>query len=148
MALFNNRLTAVTMEPRGCIAEYDAGTGRYTLITSTQHVHGVRHGLAHILNVPERRLRIVARDVGGGFGMKHPVYPEEALIPWAARRVGRPVKWIPSRAESMLSDDQARDLRVEAELALDAMAVSGVALDRFQCRRYIEGPARSRTVFR
>jgi carbon-monoxide dehydrogenase large subunit len=120
MALFNNRLTAVSMEPRGCIGDYDAGTDRYTLLTSTQHVHGVRHLLAHILNVRESRVRVVARDVGGGFGMKHPIYPEEALIVWAARRIGRPVKWIPTRAESMLSDDQARDLRVEAELALDA----------------------------
>jgi aerobic carbon-monoxide dehydrogenase large subunit len=120
MSLFNNRLSAVTMEPRGAIAEYDPGTNRYTLYTSTQNVHGVRHGLAHqILHVPESRIRIVARDVGGGFGMKGQIYPEEAVIVWAARRIGRPVKWIPSRAESLLGDNQARDLRVEAELALD-----------------------------
>jgi carbon-monoxide dehydrogenase large subunit len=80
MSLVNNRITAVTMEPRGCIADYDAGTARYTLYTSTQNVHGVRHGLAHqILHVPESRIRVVARDVGGGFGMKGPVYPEEAV---------------------------------------------------------------------
>ncbi len=120
MALFNNRLSAVTMEPRGAIADYDPGTRRYTLYTSTQNVHGVRHGLAHqILHVPESRIRVVARDVGGGFGMKGQIYPEEAIIVWAARRVGRPVKWIPSRGESLLGDNQARDLRVEAELALD-----------------------------
>jgi carbon-monoxide dehydrogenase large subunit len=120
LPLFNNRLSAVTMEPRGAIAEYDPGTRRYTLYTSTQNVHGVRHGLAHqILQVPESRIRVVARDVGGGFGMKGQIYPEEAIIVWAARRVGRPVKWIPSRAESLLGDNQARDLRVEAELALD-----------------------------
>ncbi len=120
MALFNNRLSAVTMEPRGAIADYDPGTRRYTLYTSTQNVHGVRHGLAHqILHVPESRIRVVARDVGGGFGMKGQIYPEEAVIVWAARRVGRPVKWIPSRGESLLGDNQARDLRVEAELALD-----------------------------
>ncbi len=120
MSLFNNRLTAMTMEPRGCIAEYDPGTRRYTLYTSTQNVHGVRQGLAHqILHVPESRIRVVARDVGGGFGMKGQIYPEEAIIVWAARRVERPVKWIPSRAESLLGDNQARDLRVEAELALD-----------------------------
>ncbi len=120
LSLFNNRLSAVTMEPRGCIAEYDPGTGRYTLTTSTQNVHGVRHGLAHqILHVPESRIRVVARDVGGGFGMKGQIYPEEAVIVWAARRVGRPVKWIASRAESLLGDNQARDLRVDAELALD-----------------------------
>src|SRR6266852_431343 len=120
MSLFNNRLTAVTMEPRGCVAEYDPGTLRYTLYTSTQNVHGVRQGLAHqILHVPESRIRVVARDVGGGFDMKGQIYPEEAVIVWAARRVGRPVKWIPSRGESLLGDNQARDLRVEAELALD-----------------------------
>jgi carbon-monoxide dehydrogenase large subunit len=76
LSLFNNRLSAVTMEPRGCVAEYDAGTRRYTLHTSTQNVHGVRHGLAHqILHVPESRIRVVARDVGGGFGMKRQTRP-------------------------------------------------------------------------
>ena len=106
-SLYNNRLTAVTMEPRGCIAEYDPGTRRYTLYSSTQNVHGVRQTLAHqILHVPESRIRVVARDVGGGFGMKGNVYPEEAIVVWAARRVGRPVKWIPSRSEALLGDDQ------------------------------------------
>ncbi len=120
MTLFNNRITAVSMEPRGAIADYDSGTGRYTLYTSTQNVHGIRHALAHqILHVPESRIRVVARDVGGGFGMKGQLYAEEAAITWATRRVGRPVKWIPSRSEGMLGDNQARDLRVEAELALD-----------------------------
>ncbi len=122
LSLANNRITAVTMEPRGCIAEYDAGTGRYTLYTSTQHVHGVRHLLAHqILHVPESRIRVVARDVGGGFGMKGQLYPEEAIIVWAARRVGRAVKWIPSRTEALLGDNDGRDQIVEtAELALAA----------------------------
>jgi aerobic carbon-monoxide dehydrogenase large subunit len=121
LALYNNRLTAVTMEPRGCIAEYDTGTRRWTLYTSTQNVHGVRQILAHqILHVPESRIRVVARDVGGGFGMKGNVYPEEAIIVWAARRVGRPVKWIPSRSEALLGDAQGRDQNVSAELALDA----------------------------
>src|SRR5216683_843735 len=121
LSLINNRITAVTMEPRGCIADFDAGTGRYTLYTSTQNVHGVRHGLAHqILHVPESRIRVVARDVGGGFGMKGQLYPEEAVAVWAARRVGRPVKWIPSRTEALLGDDDGRDQVVEAELALAA----------------------------
>ncbi|MGH7047575.1 MAG: xanthine dehydrogenase family protein molybdopterin-binding subunit, partial [Stellaceae bacterium] len=121
LSLHNNRITAVPMEPRGCIADYDPGTGRYTLYTSTQNVHGVRHVLAHnILHLPESRIRVVARDVGGGFGMKGEVYPEEAVVAWAARRVGRPVKWIPSRSESLLGDCQARDQHVSAELALDA----------------------------
>ena len=110
------------MEPRGCIGEYDQGTRRYTLYTSTQHVHGVRHALAHqILHVPESRIRVVARDVGGGFGMKGSLHPEEAVVIWAARRVGRPVKWIPSRTETLLGDNDGRDQVIElAELALAA----------------------------
>ena len=121
LSLHNNRITAVTMEPRGCIADYDPGTRRYTLYSSTQNVHGVRHTLAHrILHVPESRIRVVARDVGGGFGMKGEVYPEEAVIVWAAGRIGRPVKWISSRTEALLGDAQGRDQNVSAELALDA----------------------------
>jgi carbon-monoxide dehydrogenase large subunit len=121
LSLRNNRLTAVTMEPRGCIGDYDAGTRRWTLYSSTQNVHGVRQILAHqILHVPESRIRVVARDVGGGFGMKGNVYPEEAVVLWAARRVGRPVKWIPSRSEALLGDYQGRDQQATAELALDA----------------------------
>jgi aerobic carbon-monoxide dehydrogenase large subunit len=121
LSLYNNRITAVTMEPRGCIADFDSGTGRWTLYSSTQNVHGVRHVLAHrILHVPESRIRVVARDVGGGFGMKGEVYPEEAVLIWAARRVGRAVKWISSRAEALLGDNNGRDQTVSAELALDA----------------------------
>jgi aerobic carbon-monoxide dehydrogenase large subunit len=119
LSLYNNRLTAVTMEPRGCIGDYDPGSRRYTLYTSTQAVHRTRQVLAeNILHVPENRIRVVARDVGGGFGMKH-VYPEDAVVVWAAHRVGRPVKWIPSRSEALLGDAQGRDQNVTAELALD-----------------------------
>src|SRR6516225_5931215 len=121
LSLRNNRLTAVTMEPRGCIGDYDPGTRRWTLYSSTQNVHGVRQILAHqILHVPESRIRVVARDVGGGVGMKGNVYPGEAIVLWAAQRVGRPVKWIPSRSEALLGDAQGRDQQVSAELALDA----------------------------
>jgi aerobic carbon-monoxide dehydrogenase large subunit len=120
LSLYNNRVTAVTMEPRGCVADYDPGNRRYTLYTSTQNVHGVRQTLAHhILHVPESRIRVVARDVGGGFGMKGNVYPEEAIVVWAARRIGRPVKWIPTRSEALLGDYDGRDQHVAAELALD-----------------------------
>jgi carbon-monoxide dehydrogenase large subunit len=122
LSLVNNRITAVTMEPRGCLADYDAGAGRWTLYSSTQNVHGLRHLLAHqILHVPESRIRVVARDVGGGFGMKGQLYPEEAVAVWAARRVVRPIKWIPSRTEALLGDADGRDQTVEqAELALAA----------------------------
>src|SRR5262249_24458553 len=121
LSLYNNRLTAVTMEPRGCIGDYDPGTRRWTLYSSTQNVHGVRQILAHqILHVPESRIRVVARDVGGGFGMKGNVYPEEPIGLGAAGRIGRPVKWIPTRSEALLGDNQGRDQNVVAELALDA----------------------------
>ena len=120
LSLYNNRLSATPMEVRGCIGEYDAGTERFTLYSSTQHVHGVRAGLANtVLKVPESRIRVIARDVGGGFGMKTHCYPDEALVTWAARRIGRPVKWIATRSESMFVDGQGRDQRVDAELALD-----------------------------
>src|SRR5262249_29860620 len=121
LSLYNNRLTAVTMEPRGCIGDYDPGTRPWTLYSSTQNVHGTRQILAHqILHVPESRIHVIARDVGGGFGMKGNVYPEEAIVLWAAQRIGRPVKWIPSRSEALLGDYEARDQQVTAELALDA----------------------------
>jgi carbon-monoxide dehydrogenase large subunit len=134
LSLHNNRVTAVTMEPRGCIAGYDPGTRRYTLYTSTQNVHGVRQTLAkQILHVPESRIRVIARDVGGGFGMKGQTYPEEAVVVWASRRTGLPVKWIPSRTEALLGDNDARDQTVDAELALDAdggfLALRWTALD-------------------
>src|ERR1700757_2583021 len=120
LSLYNNPLTAVTMEPRVCVGEYYPGVRRYTLYSSTQNVHGVRQILAHqILHVPESRIRVVARDVGGGFGMKGNVYPEEAVVLWAAQRIGRPVKWIPTRSEALLGDNQGRDQNVTAELALD-----------------------------
>ena len=121
LELFNNRLSAMSMEPRGSIGEYDAGTGRYTLWSSTQNVHGLRHQLSHqILHVPEGDIRVVARDVGGGFGMKGYVYAEDAVVVWAARRVERPVKWIASRSEALMTDAQGRDQTVTAELALAA----------------------------
>jgi len=150
IALFNNRLTATTMEPRGCIADFDAGTERYTLYTSTQNVHGIRHGLAHqILHIPESRIRVVARDVGGGFGMKGLVYPEEAVVTWAAGRLRRPVKWISTRAEALMGDDQGRDQHVEAELALDRdgrfLALRWTALHNVGA--YIEGAGAVPVVF-
>jgi carbon-monoxide dehydrogenase large subunit len=148
--LFNNRLNAVTMEPRGCIGDYDAGSGRFTLYTSTQNVHGVRHQLSHqLLHVPEGRIRVIARDVGGGFGMKGLVYPEEAVAVWAARRIGRPVKWIATRSEALMGDDHGRDQRVTAELALDRdgkfLALRWSALHNVGA--YIEGAGAVPVVF-
>lgn len=120
LKLHNNRLDAMTMEPRGCLGDFDTSTGRLTFYTSTQNVHGIRQGLAaQNLNVPESMIRVVAKDVGGGFGMKGHVYPEEAVVAWACKRIERPVKWIATRSESLMGDDHGRDQTVEAELALD-----------------------------
>ncbi len=114
-----NRVTAATMEPRGCLGDYNAAEGRYTIYTTLQRVHPFRSELAPILKVPESRIRVVAGDIGGSFGMKSPVYNEVALVLLASKLVGRPVKWISTRSESFLCDAQARDNVTEAELALD-----------------------------
>lgn len=121
VSIHNNRLNAMTMEPRSAIGDYDRGADRVTLYTSTQNVHGLRHGLSHQnLHIPESKIRVVARDVGGGFGMKGHVYPEDAIVVWAARRLERPVKWTGSRSDVLQGDGHGRDQTVEAELALDA----------------------------
>ncbi len=115
-----NRVTAATMEPRGCIGDYDERDDRYTLHTGTQRPHATRHDLAcHVLHIPETSLRVVAGEVGGSFGMKGGHYPEYALSLWASRKVGRPVKWVSERSEGLASDDHDRDHISEAELALD-----------------------------
>ena len=117
----NQRLIGAPMEPRAALGEYDAGSGVYTLTAGTQGVHLVRDILAgHVLKVPARRVRVVTPDVGGAFGVKLWVYPEYALVPFAARALGRPVKWVAERGEAMASDHQGRDLRSRATLALDA----------------------------
>jgi len=115
------RVSANSMEPRGAIGLYDPARGRYTLYGSFQSIHQLRQELAdNVLHVPGHRIRVVSPDVGGGFGMKGPGAPEYALVLWAARRTGRPVKWICERSEALLSDFHARDNRWEAELALDS----------------------------
>jgi carbon-monoxide dehydrogenase large subunit len=118
--LINNRLVANAIEPRAAIGEYDRAAGRYTLYTTSQNPHVIRLLMgAYVLNIPESRLRVVAPDVGGGFGSKIYHYAEEAIVTWAARKVGRPVKWTADRAESFVSDAQGRDHVSHAELALD-----------------------------
>ncbi len=120
LTLVNNRIVVNSIEPRGVVAEFDAGTGRYTLHVSTQGPHGVRDALCEILKVEASAMRVVSPDVGGGFGMKIFPYREHALAAWAARKVGRPVKWIGERTESFVSDTQGRDHRSTARMALDA----------------------------
>ncbi|TMJ47701.1 MAG: xanthine dehydrogenase family protein molybdopterin-binding subunit, partial [Alphaproteobacteria bacterium] len=114
-----NRVTAATMEPRGSIGDYNAAEGRYTIYTTLQRIHGYRAELAQILRVPESRVRVVAGDIGGSFGMKSAIYNEVALVLLASKLVGRPVKWTSTRSEAFLGDAQARDNVTEAELALD-----------------------------
>ncbi len=116
-----NRVTAVTMEPRGSVGDYNATDGRYTIYTTLQRVYPFRAELAQVvLKVPEAKVRVVAGDIGGSFGMKSAVYNEVALVLLASKLIGRPVKWVSTRAEAFLSDAQGRDNVTDAELALDA----------------------------
>jgi aerobic carbon-monoxide dehydrogenase large subunit len=119
--LINNRVTANPIEPRAALGVYDAADGRYTLYTTSQDPHSVRAALAGpVFGVPESKVKVVSPDVGGGFGMKANLYPDDVLVLWASRRCGRPVKWTATRSESLLLDNHARDQLVHAELALDA----------------------------
>src|SRR5262249_16108323 len=114
------RVTGAPMEPRTALAEYDTASGRYTLYASHGGVGRPRRALPQMLGVPQAQPRVTSRDVGGAFGPRNHTYPEFALAALAARRAGRPVKWVSYRSEGFLSDYQARDLTVTAELALDA----------------------------
>ncbi|HVH74878.1 MAG TPA: xanthine dehydrogenase family protein molybdopterin-binding subunit [Stellaceae bacterium] len=116
-----NRVTANSMEPRGCLAFYDKGEDRYRIRCTVQSVHGTRAALAdQIFRVPQHKIRVQCDNMGGGFGMKGGCYPEYALSLWASEATGRPVKWIAERSEGLMSDEQGRGSLVEAELALDA----------------------------
>ena len=116
--LYNNRITANAMEPRAAIGDF--ANDSFTLHTSSQNPHGARSILANaIFRIPETKLRVISPDVGGGFGMKGDVYPEDGLVLWASRRLGRPVKWVATRTESLLGDNHGRDQLISAEMALD-----------------------------
>jgi len=115
-----NRVTGVPMEPRAALAAYDQASGRYTVYAASGGVQRHRSELAGALGVPESAVRVITRDLGGNYGARNNLYPEFALVAWAARRVGRPVKWTCERHEAFLSDEHARDLVSQAELALDA----------------------------
>jgi carbon-monoxide dehydrogenase large subunit len=117
--LVNQRICAATMEPRGATASYDPAADRYTLRSSTQGVGSLRDAMAKVMGVKPERMRVVADDVGGAFGLKTPPYPEYPALLVAARKLGHAVHWMSSRAESFESDNHARDAYTEAELALD-----------------------------
>src|SRR5205085_3916234 len=115
------RVHAQYMEPRGALGLWDPGEGRYTLYADVQYPHRVRNALAtNIFKVPEHTIRVIVGDVGGAFGTKGWQYPEHRLVLWAARKLGRPVKWSCERREAIPADEHARDNVSDAELALDA----------------------------
>ena len=123
--IINQRLAAVTMEPRSVLAGYDPaamnGTGRLTIRMSTQMPSSMRDTLCDmVLGIPKEKVRVVVGDVGGGFGMKTGIYPEECVVAWAALKLQRNVKWIAERGEEFLSTTHGRDIETRAELALDA----------------------------
>ncbi len=118
--LTNNRLIPNAMEPRVAIGDYNRSTGDYTLYTTSQNPHVIRLLMgAFVLGIPEHKLRVVAPDVGGGFGSKIYHYAEEAIVTWASAKVNRPVKWTCDRSEAFMSDAHGRDHVTTAEMALD-----------------------------
>ncbi len=121
LKLYNSRVTANSIEPRAAIGQFHPDSDSYTLYSTSQNPHGTRSSVAgQVLKIPETKLRVISPDVGGGFGMKHGGYPEDALVVWASHRVGgKPVKWVSTRSEALLGDSQGRDQVVTGELALD-----------------------------
>jgi carbon-monoxide dehydrogenase large subunit len=116
-----NRITANALEPRAVIGEYDAGSGRYTINCGFQRPWLFRRSIAEqSFHVPESKVRLVTGDIGGSYGLRGSIYPEMVMMPWAAQRVGRPVKWVADRVESHLADDDGRDNIVDAAIAFDA----------------------------
>ena len=121
MHIENQRLAPAPMEPRGVLADFDEKSGRITITMSTQMPTGVRNTLCdEILKIPKESVRVSVGDVGGGFGMKTGIYPEDAAVAWCARELRRPVKWIAERGEEFLSAVHGRGMQSDAELALDA----------------------------
>ena len=145
----NNRLSPVSMEPRVAIGDYSAADNYYTLYTASQNPHGARMEVSHIFHVPEQQIRVVSPDVGGGFGLKGGPFPDDALVLWASRRIRRPVKWVATRSESMLTDHHGREMVYYGELALDErgkiLALRSRAL--FQLGAYFVGAALAAGAF-
>src|SRR5918912_1303799 len=120
LTLVNNRVVVNSMEPRGGLGVWDPGEERFTLYASTQGSHFLRQQLAqNVFRLPENRFRVVTPDVGGGFGMKLFLYREHALVLYAARRLGRPVKWTGERNDAFVTDTHGRDNVTTATLGLD-----------------------------
>ena len=121
LELVNQRLIPTAMEPRAAAAQWDAASEEMTLWTTSQNPHPIRLLLsAFTLGIPESRLRVISPDVGGGFGSKIFHYPEEVIVPWVAREVGRPARWVATRTESQMTDSQGRDHVTVAKLAVQS----------------------------
>jgi carbon-monoxide dehydrogenase large subunit len=117
--LINQRLIPNAMEPRACVAQWDGFSENMTVWTTSQNPHTIRLLLgAFTLGIPEHKLRVISPDVGGGFGSKIFHYPEEVIVPWVARAVNRPAKWVATRSESFMTDAHGRDHVTQAKLAL------------------------------
>lgn len=130
LEIVNNRISAVPMEPRAGIGEYDPEADSFTLTCSAQGLHTIRRQLASgVFNLPEDKFHLIAHDVGGGFGLKNFLYPEWVVLVWAARRHGRPIKWVAERSEEFSSATHGRDIHTRARLGLNAdgefLALSG-----------------------
>lgn len=120
LEIHNNRIACAAIEARACLAVHDAETDSTTLYDATQAPHLIRKSITEALGIPQAKLRVVAPDVGGGFGTKGKHYPEETIVTWAARRLEKPIRWVSTRAEAFMSDTQARDHFTTARLGLDA----------------------------
>src|SRR5262249_23748542 len=116
----NQRIASAQMEPRAAIGAWDESRGVYTILTGSQGALRIRAAIAACLGVAPERVRAITRDVGGAFGLLSNVYPEQVMVTWATRQVGRPVKWAGDRSQGFLADYQGRDMITEARLAFAA----------------------------
>jgi carbon-monoxide dehydrogenase large subunit len=142
-----NRVTGTPMEPRNAVGDYDKASGQYTLYAGTgSGVAREKGDLASVLGVPPEQVRALCGDMGGNFGTRNFFFPEYAIVPWAAKRVGRPVKWLGDRTESFLTDYQGRDLDSESELALDKdgkfLAIRGTNISNIGAHTIVFVPLR------
>jgi carbon-monoxide dehydrogenase large subunit len=115
----SQRVCGVPMEPRGCVVVYDATADRYDVYTSHQGAPMIRPGLAFIANVPPEKVRVMPLDIGGGFGLRSGAFPEQVAVMYAAKLLGKPIKWVGSRSETFVTDPAGRAIVIEGELALD-----------------------------
>lgn len=138
----HNRLAPNAMEPRVAIGDYSEADDQYTLYTCSQNPHGVRMELAHIFHCAESQIRVISPDVGGGFGLKGSPFPDDCAVLWASKRLGRPVKWVATRTESILTDRHGREMVMYGEMALDeAGKILGLrAKALYQVGAYFVGP--------